>query len=56
MGSPLGPTLANVFICNFEKIWLREYPSSFKPSHYFWYVDDTLLLFKSRDHMDYLKC
>ena len=24
MGSPLGPTLANVFICHFENIWLEN--------------------------------
>ena len=23
MGSPLGPTLANIFLCHYEKIWLR---------------------------------
>ena len=22
MGSPLGPTLANAFVCHYEKIWL----------------------------------
>ena len=51
MGSPLGPTLANIFMCHFEKIWLRDCPSAFKPSYYFRYVDDTFLLFKSEQHV-----
>ena len=24
MGSPLGPTLANVFMCHFENIWFEN--------------------------------
>ena len=32
MGSPLGPTLANVFLCYHEKIWLQNCPSEFKPA------------------------
>ena len=27
MGSPLGPILANAFLCHFEKQWLSEYPA-----------------------------
>ena len=26
MGSPLGPTLANAFLCHYEKNWLNECP------------------------------
>ena len=33
MGSPLGPTLANAFVVHFEKNWLQNCPSYFKP-HY----------------------
>ena len=40
MGSPLGPTLANAFLCHYEKIWLNECPSQFKPVVYRRYVDD----------------
>ena len=29
--SPLGPTLANGFLCYHEKIWLQICPSEFKP-------------------------
>ena len=31
MGSPLGPTLANAFLCSYEKTWFSECPSQFKP-------------------------
>ena len=34
MGSPLGPTLANDFPCYFEKIWLQNCLSEFKPVIY----------------------
>ena len=27
MGSPSEPTLANIFMCHFENIWLGNYPS-----------------------------
>ena len=26
MESPLGPTLANAFMCHYEKVWLEECP------------------------------
>ena len=42
MGSPLGPTLANVFMCHFENIWLENCPSHFKPIVYRWFADDGL--------------
>ena len=31
MGSPLGPALANIFICSFESKRLRNCPNDFKP-------------------------
>ena len=40
MGSPLGPTLANAFLVHFEKNWLQNCPSDFKPYYYRRYVDD----------------
>ena len=52
MGSPLGTTLANVFLCYHEKIWLRNSPSEFKPVIYRRYVDDTFLLFRSKYHIE----
>ena len=50
MGSPLGPTLANVFLCFHEKTWLDNCPLEFKPLLYRRYVDDTFVLFKNEDH------
>ena len=52
MGSPLGPTLANVFLCYHEKIWLQNCPSEFKLVIYRRYVDDTFLLFRSKHHIE----
>ena len=52
MGSPLGPTLANVFLYYHEKIWLQNCPSEFKPVIYRRYVDDTFLLFRSKHHIE----
>ena len=45
MGSPLQLTLANVFLCYHEKMWLQNCPSEFKFVIYRRYVDDTFLLF-----------
>ena len=42
MGSPLGSTLVNNILCNYEKIWLNECPSQFKPVVYRSYVDSIL--------------
>ena len=50
MGSPLGPTLANVFLCHWEEIWLKKCPEKFKPVYYKRYMDDTFLLFSSEEH------
>ena len=44
-GSPLEPTLANVFMGHFENIWLENCPTRIKPLVYRRYVDDTFLLF-----------
>ena len=51
MGSPLGPTLANAFMCHFENIGLENCPSHFKPIVYRRFVDDTFLPFRSKDHI-----
>ena len=52
MGSPLGPTLANIFMSYYERQWLEECPANFKPVWYRRYVDDTFLLFKKQEHVD----
>ena len=52
MDSLLGPTLANVFLCYHEKIWLQNCPSEFKPVIYIRYFDDTFLLFHWKQHIE----
>ena len=42
MGSPLGPTMANVFLSFYEMKWLEQCPNEFKPNFYKRYVDDIL--------------
>ena len=49
MGSPVSPTLANIFLCHHEENWLRDCPPEFKPVQYHRYVDDTFTCF-SRPH------
>ena len=51
MGSPLGPTLANIFLCHHEESWIKKCPMQFKPEYYNRYMDDTFLLFRSMDHI-----
>ena len=51
MGSPLGPTLANVFLCHFEEQWMSDCPIGYKPFSYRRCVDDTFLLFSSELHI-----
>ena len=60
MGSPLGPTFTNVFLCFYEQIWLENCPVEFKPVIYRRFVDDKFLLFRSYEHVEqfraHLKC
>ena len=51
LGFPLGPTLANVFLCHSKKDWLDNCPSHFKPIVYRRYVDDILGLFRSKEYL-----
>ena len=46
MGSPLGPTLANIFLCYHETMWLKNCPKSLKPVYYKRYVNDIFVLFE----------
>ena len=52
MGSPLGPTLANIFLCHYEEIWIGKCPKQFKPNYYQRYVDDLFLLFDNSDQIN----
>ena len=47
MGSPLGPVVANIFMCDFEEKWLLNA----KVSPLIWnrYVDDTFTMFHNKD-------
>ena len=51
IGFPLGPTVANVFLCYHEKIWLQSCPSGFISVIYRKHDDDTFLLFRSKHHI-----
>ena len=46
MDSPF--TLVYIFMCHFENIWLEN---CFKPIVYRRFVDDTILLFRSKEHV-----
>ena len=52
MGSPLGPTFANIFMCSLEERMMDECPLAYLPLFYGRYVDDTFLLFKDRQQAD----
>ena len=52
MDSPLGPTLANIFLCYLEKVLLQNFPCEFKPVIYRNYVGDTFLLFCLKHHIE----
>jgi hypothetical protein len=47
MGSPLGPTLAGIFMSNLESKYLSNCPTNFKPKFYKRYVDDTFAAFNN---------
>ena len=51
MGSPLGPTLANLFLTYHEEKWLSDCPVQFKPKFFRRYVDDIFLLFDDCDQV-----
>ena len=51
MGSSLRPTLANAFLCHYEKEWLDSSPNKFKSKLYKKYLDDIFVMFRSRNHV-----
>ena len=51
IGSPLGPTLANSFLCYHEKRWWDKCPEEFKPVFYRRYMDDIFILFRKEEHL-----
>ena len=55
MGSPLGPALANIFVCSFENNWLKDCAHGLKPVFYRWYVEDILYCFPFMIMLESLK-
>ena len=51
MGSPLGPSLANAFLCHHETKWLNDCPEKFKSVFYKMYLDGIFVLFKRPEHV-----
>ena len=51
MGSPLGRSLANAFLCHHETKWLNDCPKKFTAVFYKRYVDDIFVLFKRPEHV-----
>ena len=47
MGSPLGPSFANIFMSSLEESMLDDCPLRFHPLYYNRYVDDTFALFRN---------
>ena len=52
MGSPWGPTLANIFLCYHKDIWLTECLTEIKPTVYRRYVDVISCLFNDKSQID----
>ena len=51
MGSPLDPTLANIFLWYHKTTWLKNYPKSFKTVRYKRSVDDIFVLFEKPEQV-----
>ena len=51
MGSPLGPTLTNIFLCYHETTWLKNCPKCFRPIYYKRYVDAIFVLFEKLEQV-----
>ena len=51
-GSPLGPTLANLFLVYDERKWLESCAIQIRPKYYSRYVDDIFVMFKHKDHVE----
>ena len=54
MGSPFGPTLANVFLCFYERKWLEKCPLKFKPV-FCRCVNNIFVLLKSTNHLEKIR-
>ena len=50
IGSLVAPTLANIFLCYHEQVWLQYYLLEFEPVVYRTYVGNTFPLNQTREH------
>ena len=55
MGSPLGPTFANIFSCVQEIHWLEKCPPEFRSVIHKRYIDDTFLLLQNINQIEKFK-
>ena len=55
MGSSLDPTVANIFLCHYEDVWLRNFSLEYKSSYHKGYVDDIFVLFESETQVELFK-
>ena len=53
MDSPLGLTLANIFLCYHESNWLQDCPKDFKPVYYKRYENDIFVLFNEPEYAQF---
>ena len=51
IGSPLGPTFGNIFLCHRGTTWLKNCPKAFKPVYCKRYVDDIFVLFEKPEQV-----
>ena len=51
MGSPVGPTFANIFLCYHETTWLKNCPKSFKVVYFKRHVDDLYVFFEKPEQV-----
>ena len=55
MGSPLGPTFANFYMCHIENKILKSLNHADKPIVYTRYVDDIYVKVKNENHLEFIK-
>ena len=55
MGSPLGATFVNIFLCLHKILWLEKCLPEFRPVIYKRYVDDNFLLFHNINQIENFK-
>ena len=52
MGSPLGPILANIFMCHLEEKIFNNNNLAYKPKFYRRFVDDTFAVFENTNQAE----